>query len=154
MSIDLSELLSPECIELNLSGKRKPEIIRELVQVVSRCKGITDTDALYRGLMEREKLSSTGIGDGIALPHCMTPLVNTTHIAFGRKLEGAKFDSLDNQPVTLFFLLVGPDNDPSLHLRVLSKLARYLRHKTFCSSLLVAESPAEVIEAFRNRENP
>ena len=153
MSIELSELLSPECVELNLSGKKKKTILRELVQVISRCKGIADTETLYEALLERERISSTGIGNGIAIPHCMTPMADSTHIAFGRKSDGVKFDSVDNQPVMMFFLLVGPDNDPNLHLQVLSKLARYLHDPSFCETLLGADSPEEVIEAVKSREN-
>ncbi len=153
MAIDLSELLCPECIELDLAGKKKPEIIRELVEVISRGEDIDDAHSLYRAIMEREKLSSTGIGNGIAIPHCMTSRVKNTRMAFGRKTEGVKFDSVDNQPVSLFFLLVGIEGNPNLHLRILSKLARYLHDESFCKSLLKAGSPGEVLEAFRSREN-
>lgn len=153
MTIDLSKLLCPDCIELDLSGKKKTEIIRELVEVISRGEDIGDAHSLYEAIMEREKLSSTGIGNGIAIPHCMTSRVRTTRMAFGRKTEGVKFDAVDNQPVTLFFLLVGIEGNPNLHLQILSKLARYLHDESFCKSLLEAGSPGEVLEAFRTREN-
>jgi len=153
MAIELSKLLCPESIELDLSGKKKPEIIRELVEVVSRGEAMDDTDALYDAIMEREELVSTGIGNGIAIPHCMTSSINTTRMAFGRKKEGVKFDSVDNQPVSLFFLLVGPEGNPNHHLQILSKLARYLHDESFCRSLLEAGSPGEVLDAFRTREN-
>ena len=154
MAIELSKLLCSECIELDLSGRKKPEIIRELVNVISRCDGIGDTDSLYEAIMEREKLISTGIGNAIAIPHCLTSSVESMHMAFGRKTDGVKFDSVDNQPVSLFFLLVGPDGNPISHLQVLSKLARYLHDGSFCKSLLEAESPGEVLHAFRSKENP
>ena len=153
MAIELSKLLCPDCIELDLSGKKKPEIIRELVNVISRCEDISDADSLYQAIMERENLSSTGIGNGIAIPHCMTSQVETTRMAFGRKTEGVKFDAVDNQPVSLFFLLAGTEGNPNLHLQILSKLARYLHGEGFCRSLLEAGSPSEVLEAFRTREN-
>lgn len=152
MSTNLNDLLHPECIELDLQEKRKPEIIRELTRLISRCGVISDQDQLYDALMKREELSSTGIGDGIAIPHCLTPQVERTHIAFARKLGGAKFDAVDNQPVAMFFLLVGPEGNPTLHLKVLSKLARYLHDRIFCDRLLTAETSEEVIEAFRSKE--
>lgn len=152
MAIELSKLLSPDCIELDLSGRKKQEIIRELATVVSRCGNIVDKDALFEAIMEREKLSSTGIGNGIAIPHCMTSQTGTTRMAFGRILQGAKFDSIDNQPVSLFFLLVCPEGNPNLHLQILSKLARYLHDRSFCQRLLEAASPEEVLEAFRSKE--
>ncbi|MBN2585655.1 MAG: PTS sugar transporter subunit IIA [Candidatus Fermentibacteraceae bacterium] len=152
MSTRLSEMLNPACIELELAEKKKPEIIRELIDLVSRAVDIPDREAMYEALMERERLSSTGIGNGIAIPHCLTDQVETTRVAFARKLDGAKFDSVDNQPVALFFLLVGPENNPNLHLQVLSKLARYLHDGIFCDHLLAAGSPEEVIKAFRSKE--
>jgi fructose-specific phosphotransferase system IIA component len=152
MPIKLSDLLSPECIELKLAGRKKREIIRELVDVISRGDGIADGEALFNSLMEREQMGSTGIGNGIAIPHAMIPGMNTARIAFGRKPGGAKFDSVDNQPASLFFLLAGPEDNPGLHLKVLSKLARYLHDESFRHALLNAETPSDVVEAFKNKD--
>ncbi|MBN1434433.1 PTS sugar transporter subunit IIA [Candidatus Fermentibacterales bacterium] len=152
MTTKLGDMLHPSCIELNLSEKKKPEILRKLVRMVSQSVDIRDPDAIFEALMERERISSTGIGNGIAIPHCLTPQVDSTHIAFARKLGGAKFDSVDNQPVALFFLLVGPEGNPNLHLKALSKLARYLHDGSFCDVLMGAGSPEEVIEAFASKE--
>jgi mannitol/fructose-specific phosphotransferase system IIA component (Ntr-type) len=152
MAADLSELLNPACIELELEAKRKPDIIRELVEIVSRCGDDIDREKLYDALMRRESLSSTGVGDGIAIPHCLIPEVENTQIAFGRKLDGARFDAVDNKPVSLFFLLVGPEENPNHHLQVLSKLARYLHDPIFCQKLLDADSVGEVVEAIRSKD--
>ncbi|HOP27129.1 MAG TPA: PTS sugar transporter subunit IIA [Candidatus Sabulitectum sp.] len=154
MPIKLSELLDPRSVELELSERKKPDILREMVQVLARGNGIPDPDGLYESLLERESMGTTGIGNGIAIPHAMVPGLETTRIAFARKLEGAKFDSVDNQPVSLFFLLAGPEGDPGLHLKVLSKLARYLHDGAFCDALLQARTPEEVIEAFRVKDGP
>lgn len=152
MAAELAEMINPACIELELEGKRKPDIIRELVDLVSRCEDRIDRDCLYDSLMRRESISTTGIGDGIAIPHCMTGQVENTRIAFGRKLDGARFDAVDNKPVSLFFLLVGPEGNPTRHLQVLSKLARYLHDPIFCQKLLDAESAGKVVEAFRSKD--
>ncbi|MGM0628199.1 MAG: PTS sugar transporter subunit IIA [Candidatus Fermentibacterota bacterium] len=152
MAVELAEMMNPACIELELEGKRKPDIIRELVDIVSRCEDRIDRDCLYVSLMRRESISTTGIGDGIAIPHCMTGQVENTRIAFGRKLDGARFDAVDNKPVSLFFLLVGPEGNPTRHLQVLSKLARYLHDPIFCQKLLDADSAGEVVEAFRSKD--
>jgi len=152
MAVDLAEMMNPACIELELEGKRKPDIIRELVDIVCRCEERIDPDCLYDSLMRREGISTTGIGDGIAIPHCMTAQVDSTLIAFGRKLDGARFDAVDNKPVSLFFLLVGPEGNPTRHLQVLSKLARYLHDPIFCQKLLDAESAGKVVEAFRSKD--
>lgn len=152
MPADLADMMNPACIELELEGKRKPEIIREMVDIVSRCEERIDRDSLYESLMRRESISTTGIGDGIAIPHCLTNQVDDTFIAFGRKLDGAKFDAVDNKPVSLFFLLVGPEGNPTRHLQVLSKLARYLHDPIFCQKLLDADSAETVVEAFRSKD--
>lgn len=152
MPADLADMLKPDCIELELEGRKKPEILRELLGVVTRCAPDLDVESLYDSLIRREELSTTGIGDGIAIPHCLTPQVKGTLITFGRKLDGARFGAVDNKPVSLFFLLVGPESNPALHLQVLSKLARYLHDPNFCGRLLDAESEQDVIEAFRSKD--
>jgi fructose-specific phosphotransferase system IIA component len=152
MAITLSELLDPDCIELDLKSRRKKDIIRELAEVLTRGGKISDTEALARGILEREKLTSTGLGDGIAIPHCMSSQVQETLIAFGRKASGVRFDAIDNRPVKLFLLLVGPADDHNRHLKVLSKLARYLHDDAFCRKLLEAENAGAVIQAFREKE--
>ncbi|WP_319558941.1 PTS sugar transporter subunit IIA [Marispirochaeta sp.] len=152
MAINISELLNPACIELDLAAKKKPDIIKELASVLARGGGVEDQDKLYKELMKREKMTSTGIGSGIAIPHCLSSQVQEMHVAFGRKLEGAKFDAVDNQPVSLFFLLAGPEGGHSRHLQVLSRLARYLHDPGFCNELLAAAAPEEVIAAFTRKE--
>jgi fructose-specific phosphotransferase system IIA component len=148
----LSDKLDPRCIELDLKGKRKGELIREMAEVLSRGGDIQDIESLTEKILEREKLSTTGIGSGIAIPHCMSPQVSQTTIAFGRKKGGAKFDAVDNQPVTLFFLLVGPEGDYAGHMQVLSKIARYLHDPRFCNELLSADSAEAVMTAFKGKE--
>ncbi|MBN2050763.1 MAG: PTS sugar transporter subunit IIA [Spirochaetales bacterium] len=148
----LSEMLDTSCIELELKERRKPELIRELAEILSRCGAITDIDSLVDEIMERENLSSTGIGSGIAIPHCLTSQVSETRIAFGRKTEGARFDAVDNRPVALFFLLVGPKGDYARHMQILSKIARYLHDPRFCQDLLAAESPEDILKIFRRKE--
>jgi fructose-specific phosphotransferase system IIA component len=148
----LSDLLNPDCIELNLKSRRKKDIIRELAQVVSRCGIISDTEALGKEILMREKLSSTGLGGGIAIPHCMTDLVTEPHIALGRKADGVRFDAIDNRPVYLFIVLIGPTGDHTTHLQVLSKLARYLHDNAFYKRLLEAETSKDIVNAFQEKE--
>jgi len=154
MAVFLADMLHKDCIELDLKGKRKPDLIRELAEIISRCGSIEDVDALVEDIIEREKLTTTGIGNGIAIPHCFTSQVSETRIVFGRKDGGAKFDAVDNRPVSLFFLLVGPEGDYARHMQVLSKIARYLHDSQFCDSLLKAASPEEVVETVRKKERP
>ncbi len=152
MPDNLSDILDPRCIELELTGKRKPELITELVGALDRGAKVSDSKQLCREVLEREKLASTGIGSGIAIPHALSSTVFETIMAFGLKLDGARFDAVDKQPVSIFFLLVGPLGAHAEHLRVLSKLARYLHDRTFCQALLDARSKEEVTEALRKKE--
>ena len=152
MVLLLSDLIDPVCIELDLASRRKRDLINEMAEVLARGGLIRDTRALGREILKREKISTTGIGSGIAIPHCLTDQVTETRVAFGRRLEGAKFDAVDNQPVKLVFLLVGPEGDHAGHLQVLSRIARYLHDDAFCRRLLEAATPEEVITAFRAKE--
>jgi fructose-specific phosphotransferase system IIA component len=153
MSNLVSTLLSPECVSLELQGKRKPEIIEELVYLLANGDKVADPRRLADEVAHREKLASTGIGSGIAIPHALSATVTETAMAFGLKLDGVRFDAVDNQPVSIFFLLVGPEGSQAEHLRVLSKLARYLHDRTFCQSLLDATTPQAIVHAIERKES-
>ena len=152
MTETMRDILDERCITLELSGKKKPDIIRELVKTLTRGVAVSNPDLLTKELVDREKLSTTGIGDGIAIPHALSSTVGETAMAFGRKSEGARFDAVDNQPVALFFLLVGPEGAHTEHLRLLSRLSRYLHNPGFRKALLVASSADAVLRAFQSRE--
>ena len=152
MAVSISSILDPRCIALELEAKKKTEIIGELVDLLARAAKTTDAEKLCEEVLSREKLSTTGIGSGIAIPHVLSAAVDETTIAFGRKLDGVRFDAVDNQPVSIFFLLVGPVGSYAEHLRALSKLARYLHDRTFCQALLDAASPEAVVDILRRKE--
>ena len=113
---------------------------------------VSDGSALANKIIDREAMASTGIGHGIAIPHCLTNLVDTTVMAFGRSLSGVPFDSADNKPAQLIFLLAGPQSATGAHLKLLSKLSRILTEKQFRIQLLDAQEAEEVIELFRRAE--
>ena len=152
MSETIRNALDPRCIGLDLSGRKKPEIVKELVQLLIDAGRIEKGHGIADLVLQREALMSTGIGDGIAVPHCLAEGVETTMLAFGRHRKGAKFDAVDKKPVRLFFLTVGPPRAHSEHLRLLSKLARLLRDETLKRGLLNAATRAEVIDLFIQRE--
>lgn len=152
MAEKLAEALDPACVELDLNGRRKPEIVRELVELLGRAGKIQDVAGVTDLVLEREELTTTGIGGGIAIPHCLAESVDSTVLAFGRKLSGAKFDAVDKRPVFLFFLMVGPPGAHNEHLRLLSKLARYLHDPRLKQALLDADTPEQIVEVFRERE--
>ncbi len=150
--IKLSEILDPKCIKLELNAKRKKEVIYEMVELLFQAGKIKDPEELQQSLIEREKIGTTGIGGGIAIPHVMTDKVNKTVMAFGRKKQGVKFDAIDEQPVHLIFLLVGPKQDASLHLKILCKLSRFLHNTRFKKVLLEAEKEELILKVFQQQE--
>ena len=148
----LAELLDAKTIKLELEARRKNDALQELVELLHRAEKIQDQEAALAGLIEREKLTSTGIGRGIAIPHLLTEEAGQTVMAFGRKRDGLRFDSVDNQPVTLIFLIVGPKHQEYAHLRLLSRLSRLLHKDSFRQALLDAGTPNEILAIVRREE--
>ena len=153
--IRLSKLIDEKCIELDLKANRKKDVINELLTVLKNNGriGNIDIDSVLDEMMEREKSSSTGIGNGIAIPHKLIPGIDETVMAFGRKQSGINFDSIDGKPAQLFFLILGQEGKSSKHLRILSKLSRLLHNSDFRSVLSNSTSPEDVIEAFKKQED-
>lgn len=148
----LGEALDTSCITLELNGKKKLDVIRELVSLLYDSGRITDPDLVTTQILERESLATTGIGGGIAIPHCLSEAASETVLAIGRKRSGVKFDAVDRRPVSLVFLMVGPPDAHNDHLRLLSRLARYLHDPGLKGGLLESASPEEVLALFEARE--
>ncbi|MBW1731279.1 MAG: PTS sugar transporter subunit IIA [Deltaproteobacteria bacterium] len=142
----LSEIITPERIIPELKAKDKASVLEELAKVVCRGEPGVDKDALVKVLLERERLGSTGIGDGVAIPHGKLGGVTQPIISFGRSKTGLDFDSMDTQPVHLFFLLVAPENSAGAHLKVLAKIAKMLKNSGFRKKLMEAEGRQELYE--------
>lgn len=112
-------------------------------------KEITDFESFLKDVFERENLSTTGICNGIAIPHARTDAVSQFVIAFGRSEEGVEFESLDGHPARLIFLMGTPKDEVKEYLRLLGRLTRLLKEESFRESLLKAEKAREIIEAFK-----
>ena len=153
-SVVLSELLPPAAINLALTSADRDSVLSELVNQVPPLARQPDArQTLLRALREREQLHSTGIGDGIALPHsrnALVGLVDQPIIVFGRHATGIPYDALDRVPARMFFLVVAPT--VTQHLAVLARLTRLLRDPKLRQSLLRAEQPTQVIALIREAE--
>ncbi len=149
---DISELLDKRAIKVRLKSRRKREVIEELVSLLTGMGKVEAPGKVVEELLKREKISSTGIGGGIAIPHVLSDFVRQTTMAFGRSEEGIQFDAMDKQPVYLFFLLLGPKGHQSEHLKLLSKLSRLLKHEQFVKALLKAETTDEVLSIIKEQE--
>ena len=153
-SVVLGDLLSPTAIALDLKSADRDSVLGELVNQISRLANQPEArQTLLRALHEREQLHSTGIGDGIALPHsrnALVGLVDQPIIVFGRHKEGIPYGAIDSVPARLFFLLIAPT--VTLHLAILARLSRLLRDPRLRQNLLVAEKPESVLALIREAE--
>ncbi len=153
-SVLLNELLSPARIQLDLESKDRESVLRELVnQIPELAEQPAARQTLLRALQEREQLHSTGIGDGIALPHsrnALVGLVDRSLVVFGRHAQGIAYDAPDALPARLFFLVVAPT--VTQHLAILARLIRLLRDPKLRQSLQTADRPEKVIDLMREAE--
>jgi mannitol/fructose-specific phosphotransferase system IIA component (Ntr-type) len=153
-SVSLSDLLRPETINLKLQSPDRESVLGELVdQIPELVQQPEARQTLLRALHEREQLHSTGIGDGIALPHArnaLVGLVDHSIIVFGRHDQGVPYGAIDAAPAKLFFLLIAPT--VTQHLAILARLSRLLRDPRLRQSLLTAYQPEQVIKLIRDAE--
>ncbi len=140
----LSELTDEDYILPELKAKDKKGVLEELVDALVRRDPSIDKKALVKVLLERERLGSTGIGDGVAIPHGKFPGITHPIISFGRSRKGLDFESMDGEPVFLFFLLVAPENSASIHLKALAKIAKILKNSAFRKILMEAPGKKEL----------
>ncbi|MDP8216174.1 MAG: PTS sugar transporter subunit IIA [Candidatus Kaelpia imicola] len=148
----ISELLSQDLIKLDIESKDKREAVKEVVDLMQDCGQIEDLDSFLNDVYAREKLGSTGIGEGIALPHARSKGVKQLIISFGRSLSGVDFDALDANPVHLIFLIGTPQDDVGNYLKTLAQLSRLLKKEYFRRKLLSADSKEEVLNIFKEAE--
>ena len=147
----LSSILKKDKIKLDLKGSSKDEVIRELVEVVKKGE---QSDLLFESLIKREKLGSTGIGKGIAIPHCRSLVVDKLEIVVGRSKDGVEFDSIDKKPVHLFFLIVAPPQDKgNQYLITLGKVAMLSQELIKSKLIFKPEKPADFIKLVKEFEN-
>ncbi|MDE2754445.1 MAG: PTS sugar transporter subunit IIA [Gemmatimonadota bacterium] len=143
----LSDYLSVQQIDLDLEGDTKEEILRALLGLLPL--GDRSRDTLLRTLRRRENLGSTGIGRGIAIPHCRSLVVNRLHLAYGRRLDGVDFEAIDGRPVSHFFLIVAPPLEVSgQYLPVLGKVAQFARDPEVPAMLESLTTPDELLDLF------
>jgi len=154
--MNISELLKEEYILDDLKSKTKREVLVELSEVFLRESFDVDEDAIVEVLLDREKLGSTGIGDGIAIPHGKLQGLDSLILSFGRSREGVDFDALDGRPVHIFFLLMAPDNSAGQHLKALAKISRMLKDRAFREELMAVETVPEIYSLIQKKdmENP
>lgn len=140
----ISDMLLEDCVLPNLKATSKTEVIQELAQALSQSYPEAGVDELTKILMDREKLGSTGIGSGVAIPHGKLASLDKIIAAFGRSEAGVNFDSQDGEPAHLFFVLIAPENSAGMHLKALAKLSRILKNSGFRQKLMATEDQGEL----------
>jgi PTS system fructose-specific IIC component len=149
----VSEYLNEDNVLLNVEAKDKYELIDKLIEVASKSGKIFDKEKVREAVYEREKILSTGVGKGFAVPHGKTDAVNDIVLAFAITKEPLDYEALDNQPVRLVMLMVGKDNLVSSHIKLLSRISRLMNNDEFRENLLHAQTKEEVLEIFRKEES-
>ncbi|MBW1765563.1 MAG: PTS sugar transporter subunit IIA [Deltaproteobacteria bacterium] len=142
----LSEILEEDNIIPDLKARDKKGVLEELAETIVSHEPSLDKNSLVRVLLEREHLGSTGIGEGVAIPHGKFNGIRQPVISFGRSRKGLDFESMDGQPAFLFFLLVAPENSASIHLKALARIAKILKNSSFRKALMEIHSREELYQ--------
>jgi PTS system nitrogen regulatory IIA component len=142
--MNITDILDEESIIAELTALDKKSVLEELVSVLVEHGRLQDKEKTVEVLLERERLGSTGIGDGIAIPHGKLKEIKSIICSFGRTRAGVDFQSVDERPTHLFFLLLAPEDSASEHLQALARLSRLLKDDHLRKRLLEADSKKEI----------
>lgn len=145
----LIDLVVEQIVKIPLESKDKPDVLRELVQVLKDAGEIDEMDSVLKAVQEREDKQSTGLTDGIAVPHAKTGAVSKLKLAIGIAPEGIDFDSMDKQAAKLIFLLLAPPGMSGPHVEALAEIAKLSRSKSLCNALCSAANAQEVVHLLK-----
>ncbi|MCD6580322.1 MAG: PTS sugar transporter subunit IIA [Desulfuromusa sp.] len=148
----ISELLDPQAIVADLQAKDKTNALAELTDSLISCEPSLDRDNVIAVLQEREKLGSTGIGDGVAIPHGKLAGIPELKLVFGRSHSGVDFESMDGQPAFLFFLLIAPEESVGVHLKTLAKISKLLKDAAVRKKLMDAPDQEAIYQIILDDE--
>jgi nitrogen PTS system EIIA component len=146
----LIDSITEDVIKVPLEQVGKPEVIRELLDVLTAAGHVKSPDRAYNALLERESQASTGLESGIAVPHAKTDAVDSLTIAIGISASGVDFQALDGELSKLFFMLLAPPDQSGPHIEALAEIARLTRSPAFLRALIGAQTGAEVLELLRD----
>ncbi|MFO7832325.1 MAG: PTS sugar transporter subunit IIA [Desulfuromonadaceae bacterium] len=142
--MNIAELLDYSAVEAHIKAESKEELLEEMTDVMLRSAPMLDRSQVLSVLQERERLGSTGIGDGVAIPHGKIADIKQMYLAFGRSVKGVDFDSMDGKAAHLFFLLIAPEESISAHLKTLARISKLLKKERARRQLLEAEDSEEI----------
>jgi fructose-specific phosphotransferase system IIA component len=148
----VTDILTENFIIAELRSNQKNEAINELLDLFKTDERVLDFEKMKESVFEREKIMSTGVGKGFAIPHGKTSGVKEILAAFGKSTKLIEYDSLDGKPVQLIFLLIGRENMVSAHIKLLSRISRMMNKDEFRQKLIYAKSNVEILDYFRQEE--
>ncbi|MBT2214823.1 fructose-specific PTS transporter subunit EIIC [Virgibacillus dakarensis] len=148
----ITDLLKEDTIKLDLQATSKTDVLSELADQLNNAGRLNDKAAFINNIFEREEQSTTGVGEGIAIPHAKSEAVKTPAIAFGRSQAGIDYDSLDGQPAHLFFMIAASEGANNAHLEALSRLSTFLMDPKFQEKMYQATTEAQILEAVNTKE--
>ncbi len=148
----ISDILTENLVVSGLEGSSKDDIINAMVDLIGISQKVQDREKVRQAIFDREKLMSTGVGNGFAIPHGKTDAVTDIVAAFAVTARPIDYQSLDEKPVRLVFLLVGKDSMVGPHIKLLSRISRLMNKDQFRNQLLTLTTPREIIELFRQEE--
>lgn len=149
----IMDFLSPKAVIANLKSTDKEGVIRELVESLAKAEDIKNREDIVKVILTRESLGSTGIGQGIGIPHAKTQSVKSLVAAFGLSHKGINFDSLDGEPVYIFFLLIAPEESAGPHLKALARISRMLKDKYFRELLKKSKDEKEILRIIQEEDS-
>lgn len=147
------ELLDPVSVEAEIKSVNKNDVLAEMADVLLRSAPQLSRNDVLAVLEERERLGSTGIGEGVAIPHGKLKNIDQLILSFGRSRGGVDFDSMDGKPAHLFFLLLAPEDSISIHLKTLARISKLLKDSRVRELLLAATSADEIYQIIRTEES-
>jgi len=151
--MNIIDVLDKNNVLLNLKSKEKNDVITELLQSLHDSGYISSIEEVKNEILKRENAMSTGIGKSIGLPHCKFKGINKIIIAVGRNKDGIdEYSSLDDEPVKLIFMLISPDDQPSLHINMLARISRIVKQDYIRNSLMSAQSAKKFLEIIKNED--
>jgi len=149
--MSLSQLIKPDAVLAALRVNGKKQALQEMSERAALVSGLPARQ-IFDSILQRERLGSTGVGDGVAIPHGKLPGIKRVFAAFARSPQGVDFQSLDGRPTHLFFLLVAPEDSAGAHLKALARISRLLKNDDFRSRLMQAASARALWDTIREED--
>jgi fructose-specific phosphotransferase system IIA component len=150
--VSIISLLDERHVFADLEVKTKEELLTTLIASFSDDVTMTELDAIEEAVMQRERIMSTGVGKGLAIPHGKAPEVHDNYAAFATLNTPIDYGAVDDQPVSMIFLLTGPGSANKIHIKLLSRISRLMNDDTFRAKLKQCSSPHEIVDVFKEQE--